>query len=145
MTNPYVGVRSSSAMGISSVWAVAELRWWNEQFILCTLFSETLLDSHSKMKTFSIRLLFSSLFSFRTLSGLSKLGLSQIVLYKIDKNKNFKDSPRFITFAFVANFSIIILLWISLPYKFRTMYIKLYIHISLCVCVWVWCFRVVQQ
>lgn len=50
---------------------------------------------------------FHFLFSFRNLCGLNKLGLSQIVLHKIDKSKILEGS-HFITFAFAANFTIIL-------------------------------------
>ena len=90
MTNPYVGVRSSSAMGrfFSVSCCRTVVMKTNTSFCAPSSLRHFWIPI-PKMKTFSIRLLFSSLFSFRNLSGLSKLGLSQIVMYKVDKNKNF--------------------------------------------------------
>ena len=143
MTNPYVGVRSSLTTGhfFSASCCRTVVMKTNTSF-RATFSLRHFWIPIPKMKIFSIRFLFSSLFSFRNLSGLSKLGLSQIVLYKIDKNKNFL-RICFITFAFVANFSIIILLWIkSFIQVQNNVYKVTYAYLCVCVCVhaWVCCF-----
>ena len=90
MTNPYVGVRSNLTTGhFFSVSCCRTVVMKTNTSFHATSSLRHFWIPIPKMKTFSIRLLFSSLFSFRNLSGLSKLGLSQIVLYKIDKNKKF--------------------------------------------------------
>ena len=135
MTNPYVGVRSSLTTGhFFSVSCCRTVVMKTNTSFCATSSLRHFWIPIPKMKIFSIRFLFSSLFSFRNLSGLSKLGLSQIVLYKIDKNKHFL-RICFITFAFVANFSIIILLWIkSFMQVQNNVYKVTYAYLCVCVC-----------
>lgn len=118
MTNPYVGVRSSLALGhFFSLNCCRTVVMKMNISLRATSSPRHFRMPIPNIKTFSTRLLFSSLFSFRNLSGLNKLGLSQIVLHKIDKNNTLKRN-YFLIFAIVGKFSTIILFFMNY-FKFR--------------------------
>lgn len=131
MAKPYVGVKSSSALGHLFSLSCCRTMVMKRN----TSFRATSSPRHFRIpipniRTLSTRLLFSSLFSFRNLSGLNTLGSSQIVLYKIDKSYIFiKES--FYHFVILANFPTITLFCIKcFTYVWNSVNIHTYVHIG---------------